>query len=126
MTDKRVNRILATQASNLPIQPAWLVVATIDGLYVADTVRHDVAIDIERVVVLIAAASSNMERHAQEYHIREAAYSITVTDTGCFIYAVVGDEYVLSLVFDTPVTEQLHEILRRLPEVIATIKSALY
>ena len=100
------------------ISPRWLVLSTMIGEYLGHVILPEENIEIERITALSAGASGHYERHAMEYRLGEARCGLIVAETGCVVYAFVGEERVLSLMFKDTTLTALTSILSDMPGVI--------
>lgn len=96
-------------------KPEWLVLATVEGLYLAHVAAPDMIIELERIAALAAAAAGHHERRAMEYQLGRLRYGLTFAEHGFVIAAFVAEDWVLSLKFNTTSTIVLANTLQRLP-----------
>ncbi len=105
------------------VPPQWLVLSTVRGEYVGHVILSEAHIEIERIVALSAGAAGHYERHAMEYRLGSAHYGLTLAEAGFVIYAFVGKERILCLLFKDATLTTLTAVLRDMPDVVEHLGS---
>lgn len=99
-------------------KPQWLMLATVHGEAVKYIGQPDVAIELDRISALAAAAAGHHERLTTEYNLGTPSYGVTIGGNGLVIMAFIGTNWVLVLKFQEASTNVLMNTLRVLPTII--------
>jgi hypothetical protein len=102
-------------------KPQWLVLATVDGAYLAHLVRPDTQIEVDRIALLAAGAVGHHERRTMEHDLGALRYGLTFADNGFVITAFTGNNWVLSLMFNEANLTTLISTLQVLPTVVGDL-----